>query len=396
MLRVFYVHVAIFLFLSASTSSWAMKVYEKGDLTLHMGFWGQAWYQYVGDARDTDHDGKQDSGLYDTLIRRAYFYAKGSLTDKLGLFVHYAGDRIDQDGLHKRPSLGLGANLVVRDWWVTVKLLDDAAKLQVGRMYIPFTRNYGTTSTKTLLTTDLDWAQGGIRGGIFYPSKVGRDDGVCLWGNILDKKLQYRLMVAEGIGKESMNPDDNLRYAGRLSWYFYEPETGWFNKGTYLGKKKVLALGFGADYQGDLRYGTGSHDYSAWTIDLHWDHPLGPKGGAVTLEASYTSLSNGPNSINYTYLRQGDDADLFSIKSGYLIPGKIGPGEIQPFLHIERIDVDGKDDTNVLGFGFNYFIKGQANKLSIDATWVDQEDEQLLPYPVQDHFILTFQVAVGF
>lgn len=56
-------------------------------------------------------------------------------------------------------------------------------------MYVPLTRNYGTTSTKALLTTDLSFMQGGIRGAIFYASKVGRDDGVTLWGNPFEGRL---------------------------------------------------------------------------------------------------------------------------------------------------------------------------------------------------------------
>ncbi len=386
----------LFMVVVCTDHAWATKIYKNGDLSLEMGFWGQAWYQYVEDAKDRDGDGKQETALYDTMIRRAYFYAKASATPWLDFFLHVAGDRLDQDELHDRPSLGLGANLILRDGWVTVRLLDESAMLQLGRMYVPITRNYGTTSTKSLLATDLDWSQGGIRGGIFYPSKVGRDDGVCLWGNVLGKRLQYRFMVAKGIDKDTMNPDDNPRYAGRLSWSFFEPETSWFNKGTYLGKKRVLALGMGFDMQNDLVYDGSRHDYSAWTVDVHWDYPLDPSGGAITMEAAYINVNSGPNSLNYTNLKQGDDADIVSVKSGYILPGKVGVGRVQPFIHYERIGVDNKDSTNIYGLGVNYFLKGQANKLSVDLTYVDQEEEKSSPFPVQDHLILTFQVAAGF
>ncbi len=391
-----YILISLLVFFSIGvTSSLAMKVYEQGETRLDAGFWGQAWYQYVQDGRDKDHDGIQEGNIYDSMIRRAYFYVKASLNPWFSFFLHYAGDRIDQDGLHKRPSLGLGANLIIRGAWTTIKLPDDRLKIQIGRMYIPFTRNYGTTSTKTLLTTDLNWSQGGIRGGIFYPSKVGRDDGICLWGNILDKRLQYRLMVAEGIGKEEINPDDNYRYAGRISWAFWEPETSWFNKGTYLGQKSILTVGVGIDMENDLRYAGRKEDYLAWTLDLHLDTRL-KKQGAITMEASYVHLENGPNALNYTHLVRGDDADIIGVQAGYLLPQKVLGTRIQPFAHYERIDVSHKDATNIYGIGFNCFIKDQANKLSIDITWLDQENEFFGPRPVQDHLILTLQMAVGF
>ncbi|OAG28013.1 selenite/tellurite reduction operon porin ExtI [Thermodesulfatator autotrophicus] len=369
---------------------WAIEVYNKDGMSFHLGFWGQAWYQYVDDYRDTDGDKRGDENLNDFMIRRAYFYLKGTVNPWLSLFVHFAGDRLGQDGLDK-PSVGLGSGLALRDGWITVKLAGEALMLQAGRMYIPFTRNYGTTSTKALLTTDLDWGQGGVRSGIFYPSKVGRDDSVTLWGNLVDGKFQYRFMVGEGVEDGDKNPEDNLRFAGRIALSLFEPETGWFNKGTYLGKKKVLSLGFGFDYQEDIKFALEEDDYSAWTLDLFWDQPLGP--GAITLAFSYIDIENSVNGITYTNLGSGDDGSIFSFKVGYFFPDKIGIGQIQPFFHYQNFDVDGKDDTDVYGFGFNYYLKGQANKISLDLTFVDQDKETP---EAEDHFIFTLQIGVGF
>ena len=376
----------------------AMEVYKNDDITLKAGFWGQAWYQTVSDGIDSNGDGRQDADIYDTMIRRAYFYAGADFRDIGGMFIHVAGDRIGQDNMQNRPSLGLGANLVVRDAWLTWNVWKKMVRLQVGRMYIPLTRNYGTTSTKSLLSLDLNWVQGGIRGGIFYPSKVGRDDGVCVWGNVIEDRLQYRIMVAEGIGDDAVNPSDNPRFAGRVSWAFMEPETAWFNAGTYLGEKKILTVGAGVDFQGDLNYDSPDkrYDYSAYTMDVHWDQPLGPPGAAITAEAAYIHVNNGPNSINYTHFTKGDDADIFSMKAGYLLPWKLFTLGVQPAFHYEYIDADNGSATSIFGGGINVFVYGQANKLSFDVTSVDQGEETYGSRPVQDHIICTVQLAVGF
>ncbi len=376
----------------------AMEIYKNDDFKVKAGFWGQAWYQTVSDGRDTDGDGKQDSTIYDTLIRRAYFYAGADYRQYISTFIHVAGDRIDQDYMHDRPSLGLGSNLVVRDWWVDFNLWQNMVRLKVGRMYVPLTRNYGTTSTKSLLSLDLNWAQGGIRGGIFYPSKVGRDDSVCLWGNVLDQKLQYRLMLGEGIGNDDINPGDHPRFAGRLSWAFMEPETTWFNAGTYLGKKKVLTVGIGWDFQSDLDYGSPSrtYDYAAYTVDVHWDQPIGPGAGAVTAEAAYIHVNNGPNAINYTHMVRGSNSDIASFKGGYLLPWRPYSMGFQPVFHFEYMDPDTGDETTVFGGGVNWFLYGQANKLGFDITSVHQGDETYGSRPVQDHLICTLQLALGF
>ncbi len=373
-------------------STWAGYKFEIGDTTKgEISFWTQVWYQYAENASDSNGDTILDEDVNDFMIRRAYFSISGETTKYLSFFTHIAADRIGQDNLDN-SSFGLGSGVAFRDLWITLKP-SEAIKLQVGRMYIPFTRNYGTTSTKALLTTDLDWTQGGVRGNIFYPSKVGRDDGATLWGNLFKGMFQYRFMVGEGVENTAQNPDDNLRFAGRMSANLFEPETGWFNQGTYLGEKQILAIGLGADYQ-ELVFGTQADDYFAWTADIHYDQPFN-NGGALTAEIAYIDIENVANSVKYTQFASGDNGSIISAKAGYLFPGKLGIGQLQPFAHYELISVDetGKDDTQVYGLGLNYFFKGHANKLSLDVTSVDQDTETT---SAQDHLLITFQLAVGF
>lgn len=346
---------------------------EKVDI----GFWTQAWYQYV-------ENGKNNKGLNDFMIRRAYFYIKGQPTDYLSFFTHIAVDRLGQDGLDN-PSLGLGSGLTFRDLWITLNL-SESFKIQAGRMYVPLTRNYGTTSTKALLTTDLPFMQGGIRGSIFYASKVGRDDGVTLWGNPFDGRFQYRLMVAQGIENNS-NPQNNLRFAGRLSLNLLEPEKEWFNMGTYLGKKKVLNLGVGMDNQNDLTLNSQTgQDNFVWTVDAFFDHPI--NDDAVTVESAYIHIQNNTQPNSFAQLAAGDNAELFYIQAGYYLGTQIGAGRLQPYFRYESASVKQKSNTNFLSCGLNYYIKGHNAKISLDYTFVNHEN-------IDDQSIFTLQLAVG-
>jgi len=361
--------------------AWSVQVYQDGDANLNVGFWGQVWYQYVGDI-DRDGDGQWDDDLNDFMARRAYLSIDGDVTKDLGFFVHFAGDRIGQEGLDN-SGMGLGTGAALRDGWVNYKLMGNDLMVQAGRMYVPLTRNYGTTSTKALLTTELDWGQGGVRSGIFYPSKVGRDDGVTLWGNVVDDKLQYRLMVGEGEESGAVNPDDCLRFAGRLSMNLFDAETAWFNAGTYLGKKKILALGAGFDCQNDLVIAASKKNYSAYTVDAHLDIPVDEF--ALTAEAAYIHISNAISTLTWSDLTAGTDGDIVSLKAGILVAGNI-----QPFVHVETIMPDENDteDMNVYGFGCNYYIKGPANKLTAEWTVADNDTEKV--------DIFTVQAAFGF
>lgn len=364
------------------STAWSVELYRNGDMSINVGYWGQAWYQYV-DGIDRDGDGKWDDHLNDFMVRRSYFSVSGTVTSNLSVFMHYAGDRIGQEGVDN-PSVGLGSGLAVRDAWVNYKVLGNDLMVQVGRMYIPFTRNYGTTSTKALLTTELDWGQGGIRSGIFYPSKVGRDDSVTIWGNVLEDKLQYRLMIGEGAESTTVNPDDELRFAGRLSLNLFDPETDWFNKGTYLGKNKILAIGGGFDFQSDLIRDGVKYNYEAYTVDAHLDLPL--ESCAVTAEVAWMTIRNIVNTVTWSGLTAGTDGDIYTAKAGVLLAGNI-----QPFAHYEVIapDAADTDDTTVYGVGCNYYIKGPANKLTAEWSKVDDDNDISVD-------IITVQAAFGF
>jgi len=365
----------------SGSSARAGAKFEIDDQTsIEIGFWAQGWYQFV------EEGAANGENLNDFMVRRAYLSLKGQVTPYVEVFTHIAADRLGQDGLDD-PSLGLGSGVAFRDLWITLKV-NEAFKVQLGRMYVPVTRAFGTTSTKALLATDLPFLQGGVRGNVFYASKVGRDDGLVLWGNPLNGLAQYRFMVSEGVENQN-NPEDSRRFAGRVAVNLIEPEKSWFNQGTYLGEKKILSVGFGYDTQRDLTLnGIQGQDNRVWTGDVFLDYPLG--GGAVTLEAAYIDIKHSTQTHNFSDLAAGDDAENWYLQAGYLVPGKIGPGRIQPYARYESIAVQSKGATDYITAGSNYYLRGHDAKISLDYTFVDQ------PRGQGGQSIVTLQIAAGF
>ena len=67
--KILFLGVLVFLI---PPMAWSLEIYRDGDKSLNVGFWGQAWYQYVGDI-DRDGDGQWDDTLNDFMVRRTYF-----------------------------------------------------------------------------------------------------------------------------------------------------------------------------------------------------------------------------------------------------------------------------------------------------------------------------------
>ena len=354
---------------------------------LEIHFRAQGWYQWV-------ENGAPDGAgaLHDFQLRQAYLSLAGQVTPKLGLFAHLATDRLGQEGLDV-PSLGLGSGLAVRDAWVVFDVAEPL-KVQVGRMYVPFTRAFGTESTFALLALDIPWTQGGVRGATFYPGKVGRDDGLVVWGNLAKDRLQYRVGVTEGV-EDATNPSDAVRLAGRLAINLFEPETAWFNSGTYLGTKRVLAIGAGFDSQSDLTLaGRLGEDYFAWTVDVFLDHLVGR--GAWTVETALIQTDNTPGAVAFTQIVPGDDHRIAYLQAGYLLPSGDARGRAQIYGRHERLDVEERSNTSFSSLGVSYLLDGHQRKLTLDWTRVDQDDARATAPATRDRNLVTIQVAVGF
>jgi hypothetical protein len=86
-----------------------------------------------------------------------------------------------------------------------------------------------------------------------------------------------------------------------------------------------------------------------------------------------------------------------AFKAGYYLGTNIGPGNLQPFGHYQLISSDesGRDDTQIYGIGMNYYLKGAANKITLEGTFVDQ-NEEIDASNVTDETLVTMQLAVGF
>jgi hypothetical protein len=221
-------------------------------------------------------------------------------------------------------------------------LLHPALAIDAGLMFVPFSRN-SLQSAASLLPIDYGaytFAQSGPT-----QSTVGRDTGFQAKGYFLANRLEYRLGAFQGA--RDAGSHRAFRYAGRVQYELLDSEgTGFFYTGTYLGTKKVAAVGAAFDTQ---------DDYRAFDADAFVDYPSGP--GAVTAQLAYNRFDGGTTFV--TLPRQ----NVALLEVGYFVRDL----KLTPVVQLTKrgiVDTATGDETR-WSIGANYWWAGHNANVKV-------------------------------
>jgi hypothetical protein len=334
-------------------------------------------FQLYMQSRDTGSGPNGTDSTTDIYFKRNRLMMSGQMNDVYGFYsaIQYQGDeRIFPVSVEQSPQKNFDVidTYFVADW-------SDAVRLRAGLTKDPMIREDNESCFEPLsvdrsyfVYTDLP--------------RLNRDFGVVLWGNLADALLQYRLAAMKG-NDDSSDPKSTLRYTARAHISLLDPEYSISYKGTYLGKKKVLTLGAGYQVESDAVYGnvaglSDSKNYKAYTYDVFFEYPT--KAGTVTVsgaylkedfDGAYKGADPDPRSIGL----YGEKNGWYS-KAGYLLPGKIGGGDLQVFGRYEKwklAQLQGIYDQEIKwsALGANYFINGQDLRLTLEYSRNDYAQE---------------------
>jgi|GEM_PF-263455 len=335
--------------------------------------------QFGYQARDIGSGQNNADWTHEFNFRRNRFGFIGQLNKMIGFYyqAEYVEDKVignisvDDESNSSKSFYTLDAQVrfTFLDW----------LNVRVGKFKHNLTRE-NLEGCFTPLTNDRSYF-------VYAPFHSSRDLGVAVWGNVLDGWLQYRIDAMEGKKKDGTPaPSSNFRYTGRIHVSVFDKEKSYGYKGTYLGKKQVLTIGASAQYEPNAVYDnvtakTGIHDYLAYSFDIFYEQPT--SAGAFTVSAAFLNVS-------FDGAHKGTDYDIgavgaygtrngFYAKAGWLMPWQIGPGKMQLFARYDYFKyarlLTATGSTNyTVGFaggGFNYYIMGQALKITGEFSMID-------------------------
>jgi hypothetical protein len=257
---------AVLGFLGTLPAQAQIVIKANDDVNFKLGILGQ----FQADTIDNPDPLPNTNNLF---IRRLRLIFGGQVAKNVSFFVE-----TDSPNLGKTLPAGknITPSIILQDAFASFKVKDEFT-LDAGLMFIPFSRN-SVQSAATLLP--IDYGANTFNMSAPTQSSTGRDTGLEARGYFLENRLEYRIGAFQGA--RDAGSDNPFRYAGRVQYNVFEPEVGFFYTGTYLGKKKILAVGGAFDTQ---------RDYHAYDADAFLDYPIGP--GAVTAQFDYNHLDGG-------------------------------------------------------------------------------------------------------
>jgi len=223
-------------------------------------------------------------------------------------------------------------------------------------------------------------------------------------------KLDYRVILTKPFIPSPAAPLQNIsvfnnlapktNVSGYVKWEFLETEGNLsaVSAGSYLGKKKVLALGIGAEYQKDALWNLSNQDtvlnsMKMFSADLFFDTPLNKeRGTAFNLYAAVFRHNYGPNYIrNFGVNNMANGVDVktasfngsgnsyplvgtgnsFVLQTGYTMPyfdqqkktTRLMPAAAIQYSKFDRL----ADPMITYDFGLSLLLKDHASKLVFNA-----------------------------
>lgn len=349
----------------------AIKVND--SVSVKIGFLSQTW-------ADFNQNVRQDSSFAQNIFQRRIRLLVGA---QIGSHLNFFYET-DNPNLGRTTQTATGRNLgtgfITQDAYVEYKPVatSNAFLLVAGLQLIPLCRNC-LGSAVTLLPIDYSsysFLQSGPTG-----SSVGRDVGFQAKGYLADNRIEYRAGLFSGARLNNaagvQTGSNSLRGAGRIQVQLLEPEAPTYSyAGTYLGRRKILAVGAGID---------GQSNYKAWAADAFLSYPFGTNG--MTAQANYIHYDGG------AFFAGLPRQNTIEIEGGYHFTDL----KFSPFAKFESRNVDdafaltaANQDERRFQVGAAYYVMG--HNLNLKAAYTRGTLSQLAPAPTLTQNGFTFQL----
>jgi len=364
--------IALLISLMAISDAHAgITVYDKDGVALKFSGRIQPTFEW----REKDNQTMEDSHQsYDFFVRRARLQTEVTYTNLP--FPVYGKMEWKLDNYLQEDSAGMqkDAKVKLENAFVRFDPYQGMFRIEFGLENSVFSRQGEESDSKSLFI-DRSMIVDKLAG----EALADNNTGLHLKGSLVDKHLRYGVGIYEGSSDSSGtdNEDiesDKLQYAFGLVYDILDVESDM--QGSHVGDgKNYLTVGAYYEWQNDRNKKDaplgGPWDDTAYGFDIF--SQLGDQTipGALTGAAGYFILKREFDSTGM----EDEDRDGWYVQMAYLLPGMVGPGELEFAARYQEYTPDNDADHKQTTLGANYYIKKHNVKVMADYNFNNDSEK---------------------
>ena len=372
---------------------------QEGDHYIKATFLNQIWVRHTQNNPGSTVNGYTQNETFDIGLRRTRIQVFGQIHDKVFFYTQFGQNNLTYHGARKQ---GLFFHDAVAEYALANKYFSIGAGL-TGWSGLS---RYAAASVGTILSLDAPIYQQATNDvndqflrkySVYGKGQAGKFD----YRFALTKPMTISVFPGSNIDtRAGFSPEPpKLQYQGYVKYQFFENESNLtpYGVGTYLGKKKVLALGAGFILQENATWHTENagmdtmrNDMALFAADVFFEKPINiEKENAFTAYACFSStdfgkdyvrnvgVMNPVNGVNANgTLNDGGNA-FQMVGTGNTFFGQIGylfrrdflgkAGTIQPYAAVQYSEFTLLSDPMIMyEGGLNWLIDGHRSKISLN------------------------------
>lgn len=362
--------IAMSIVLSAfSIVNAGIKVYEKDEVSLEI--YGRIQPRFEWKEKDDDTVDSTTHDSYDFYIRRTRMGIKTTLTKNISGKLEWKLDNYLQEPKTRDVKVKLENAYAVFDYF------DSRFIIEFGLQNSVFSREGQLSDSRFLLEN-----RSTIINKIQKEGLADNATGLYIKGKLMEKHLEYGLGIYEGgdVTSTEGTEDDKLQYAVGLVYHIFDLES---RAGSHIGDGKTY-LTVGAYYatQADRTVATDTLDISSYGADVFGQcKTFTLSGGYFVIDKDFDDTEDLSN-------------DGYYIEGAYLVPKKIGIGELEFAARYQAYTPDSETnapDEKQTSLGVNYYIK--KHNIKVQTTYNINEEDTEHNYDPGNNMVIQLQFA---
>ncbi len=281
---------------------------------------------------------------------------------RLGLKGFVYSDKLKYQLVLSASQSGEFDKVSLLDWFIDYSPANEFG-VRAGQFKVPYSTSF------TISASELQFVE---RTQVDSNFRLDRDNGINLYGKVINSKFTYNLGIYNGEGRNKTNPDNSNLYSGRvifepLGKYPYHESDNERSDQPLVMLSAAFAI---SKDQTDSSNTNLSGRLTALGVSdvTSYNAFVGVKYRGASLHGEYYQRAINPvkNGIS------DETGDGYYLQAGYFVVPKI----VEVAARYETFDPNKEKDNdkrNEYGGGINYFFKGHRNKIQADLFKIKDE-----------------------